>query len=78
MSRLTRPYNTTVEEYETDYFPFPIYKETAMHQRLVDIALGGARAFQESNRPGRMSQHVLLRIDVALTTHGSEVRPQPI
>lgn len=72
-SRLTRPYNASKEEYEASYFPFPVYKDLEMHKMLVGIALGGARAFQESNKPDRMSQHVLLRIDVALTTHNNEV-----
>ena len=72
-SRLTRPYDTTKEEYELTYFPFPVYKDPEMHQTLVGIALAGARAFQESDRSDRMSQHVLLRIDVALTTHNDKV-----
>ncbi len=42
---------------------------------LVDIALGGAQAFLQSERPSSMSHHVLLRIDIALTQHGNVVSP---
>ncbi|DBA69416.1 TPA: hypothetical protein ACH3X2_012829 [Trebouxia sp. C0005] len=69
-------YNSTgEEEYRDQYFPYPAWKEPAMHQMLVDVALGGAQAFAQSGRPSSMSEHVLLRIDVALTQHGNVVRP---
>ena len=49
-----------------------------MHQLLVDVALGGAEAFTQSSRPGRMSQNVLLRVDIALTQHGDTVSPYAV
>ena len=67
-------YNSTgEEEYKANYFPYPAWKEPAMHQLLVDVALGGAQAFLQSERPSRMSHNVLLRIDIALTQHGKMV-----
>ena len=70
-------YNSTgVEEFwELEFFPYPVWREPAMHQMLIDVALGGAQAFIQSQRPGRMSQNVLLRIDLALTQHGHQVGP---
>ena len=65
--------STTEEEYRESYFPYPIWKEPAMHQLLVDVALGGAKAFVLSHRPARMSHNVLLRIDIALTQHAGMV-----
>ena len=69
-------YNSTgVDEFwELQFFPYPVWREPAMHQMLIDVALGGAQAFIQSGRPGRMSQNVLLRIDLALTQHGNQVR----
>ena len=61
------------EGYEEDYFPYQVCKEPAMHQLLVDVALGGAQAFIHSQRPSRMSHNVLLRIDIALTWRGDQV-----
>ncbi len=46
-----------------------------MHQMLVDVAVGGAQAFLQSERPSSMSHHVLLRIDIALTQQGNVVSP---
>lgn len=69
-----KPLDAAREEYETPYFPFPVYKDPVMHKMLVDIALGGAQAFKLAHRPNRMVQHVLLRIDVALTRQGSQVK----
>ncbi len=67
-------YNSTgEEEYRDIYFPYPAWKEPAMHQMLVNVALGGAQAFTHSKRPSSMSEHVLLRIDIALTQHGNVV-----
>ena len=67
-------YNSTKEEeYRESYFPYPVWKEPAMHQVLVDVALGGAQAFILSQRPARMSHNVLLRIDIALTQHDGMV-----
>ncbi|DBA95115.1 TPA: hypothetical protein ACH3X1_002625 [Trebouxia sp. C0004] len=63
------------EEYRDQYFPYPAWKEPAMHRMLVDVALEGAQAFLQSERPSSMSQHVLLRIDIALTQLGNMVRP---
>ncbi|KAL0049946.1 hypothetical protein WJX82_001365 [Trebouxia sp. C0006] len=69
-------YNSTGEkEYTDKYFPYLVWKEPAMHQMLVDVALGGAQAFLQSRRPSSMSERVLLRIDIALTQHGNVVRP---
>ena len=61
------------EGYEVDYFPYQICKEPAMHELLVDVALGGAQAFIHSQQPSRMLHNVLLRIDMALTWHGDQV-----
>ena len=67
-------YNSTGEkEYTDKYFPYLVWKEPAMHQMLVDVALGGAQAFLQSRRPSSMSERVLLRIDIALTQHESVV-----
>ena len=65
------------EGYKEEYFPYPICKEPTMHQLLVDVALGGAQAFNQSQRPARMSHNVLLRIDIALTWHGDQVTSLP-
>ena len=70
---IAQPFDTAKEEYAAVYFPFSIYKDPSMHKMLTDIALGGAQAFQQSKRPNRMSQHVLLRIDIACTRFGDQV-----
>ena len=70
---IAKPFDTTKEEYATPYFPFPVHKDPSMHKMLTDVALGGAQAFQQSKRSDRMSQHVLLRIDIALTRVGKQV-----
>ncbi|KAL3131914.1 hypothetical protein ABBQ38_007617 [Trebouxia sp. C0009 RCD-2024] len=65
------------EGYKEAYFPYPICKEPAMHQLLVDTALGAAQAPRAalSRRAARMSLNVLLRVDIALSWHGDRVRP---
>ena len=67
--------STNIQEYREEYFPYPIWRAPDMHQLLVDVALCGAQAFNQSQRPSRMSYNVLLRIDIALTQHGDTVSP---
>lgn len=66
--------DTANEEFAAPHFPFIVYKDPKMHKMLLDVALGGAQAFRQAKLADRMSQHVLLRIDVALTRQGNEVR----
>ena len=55
------------DEYHVSYFPFPIWRDAAMHDLIVRAALSAAEAVAQSGRSMRMGQHVLVRSDVVLT-----------
>ena len=59
--------STHVDEYQVSWFPFPIWRDESMHNLLVRVALSAADAVAQSGRSMRMGQHVMLRVDIALT-----------
>ena len=63
-----------VDEYQVSYFPYPIWRDESMHDLIVRVALSAADAVAQSGRSMRMGQHVMLRVDIALTRQGSMVR----
>ena len=65
--------STHVDEYQLSYFPFPIWRDESMHDLLVRVALSAADAVAQSGRSMRMGQHVMLRVDIALTRQGNMV-----
>ena len=56
-----------------DHYPYPIWRDEEMHALLVNAALAAAEAIATSGRPSRTAQHVLLRVDIVLTSHGQQV-----
>ena len=56
-----------VDEYQVSYFPYPIWRDESMHDLIVRVALDAATAVAQSGRSMRMGQHVMLRVDIALT-----------
>ena len=64
-----------VDEYQVSYFPFPIWRDESMHNLLVRVALSAADAVAQSGRSMRTGQHVMLRVDIALTKQGKMVSP---
>ena len=44
-----------------------------MHGLVMHVALSAADAVAKSGRPIRMAQHVMLRVDIALTLQGRMV-----
>lgn len=63
-----------VDEYQVSYFPYPIWRDAGMHDLIVRVALSAANAVAQSGRCMRMGQHVMLRVDIALTRQGDMVR----
>ena len=63
-----------VDEYQVSYFPYPIWRDERMHDLIVRVALDAADAVAQSGRSMRMGQHVMLRVDIALTRQGNMVR----
>lgn len=64
-----------VDEYQVSYFPYPIWRDETMHDLIVRVALSAADAVAMSGRSMRMGQHVMLRVDIALTRQGNMVIP---
>ena len=64
-----------VDEYQVSYFPYPIWRDENMHDLIVRVALSAADAVAQSGRSMRMGQHVMLRVDIALTRQGNMVSP---
>lgn len=62
-----------VDEYQVSYFPYPIWRDESMHDLIVRVALDAATAVAQSSRSMRMGQHVMLRVDIALTRQGNMV-----
>lgn len=62
-----------VDEYSVSYFPYPIWRDPGMHDLIVRVALSAADAVAQSGRSMRMGQHVMLRVDIALTRQGNLV-----
>lgn len=62
-----------VDEYQVSYFPYPIWRDESMHDLIVRVALSAADAVAQSGRSMRMGQHVMLRVDIALTRQGNMV-----
>jgi len=46
-----------------------------MHELIVSVAKCAADAVAKSGRSIRMGQHVMIRVDIALTHQGALVRP---
>ena len=69
-------YNSShVDQYYVSYFPFPIWRDESMHELIVNVAKCAADAVAKSGRSIRMGQHVMIRVDIALTHQGPLVRP---
>ena len=64
-----------VDQFQVSYFPFPIWREESMHKMLVQVAKSAGKAVTSSDWPIRMAEHVMLRVDIALTRQGDVVRP---
>ncbi|DBA98213.1 TPA: hypothetical protein ACH3X1_001139 [Trebouxia sp. C0004] len=64
-----------VDQYYVSYFPFPIWRDESMHELIVNVAKCAADAVAQSGRSIRMGQHVMIRVDIALTHQGPLVRP---
>jgi len=64
-----------VDQYYVSYFPFPIWRDESMHDLIVNVAKCAADAVAHSGRSIRMGQHVMIRVDIALTHQGPLVRP---
>ncbi len=64
-----------VDQYYVSYFPFPIWRDESMHELIANVAKCAADAFAKSGRSIRMGQHVMIRVDIALTHQGPLVRP---
>ncbi len=65
--------STRVDQFQVDYFPYPIWRDESMHRLVVGVALGAAEAIAQSGRYMRMGRHVMLRVDIALTRQGNLV-----
>ncbi len=63
-----------VDQYYVSYFPFPIWRDESMHDLIVNVAKCAADAVAHSGRSIRMGQHVMIRVDIALTHQGPLVR----
>lgn len=59
--------STHAEEFNVPYFPYPIWRDEAMHNLVMHVAKNAAEAIAKSGRPIRMAEHVMLRVDIALT-----------
>ena len=64
-----------VDQYYVSYFPFPLWRDESMHELIVNVAKCAADAVANSGRSIRMGQHVMIRVDIALTHQGPLVRP---
>ena len=69
--------STHMDQFRVPYFPYPIWRDEAMHSLVMHVALSAADAIAKSGRPIRMAQHVMLRVDIALTRHGRMVSFAP-
>lgn len=58
--------------YQMDYFPYPIWRDEDMYNLLVNSAFAAAAAIDKSGRPIRTGQHVMLRVDLILTSQGQQ------
>ena len=65
--------STYVDQYQVSYFPYPIWRDAAMHDLIVRVALSAADAVATAGRSMRMGQHVMIRVDIALTSQGDRV-----
>ena len=65
--------NTHIDEFRVPYFPYPVWRDEAMHGLVMHVALSAADAVAKSGRPIRMAQHVMLRVDIALILQGRMV-----
>ena len=64
-----------VDQFQVSYFPYPIWRDESMHDLIVRVAKSAAQAVTSSDWPIRMAEHVMLRVDIALTRQGNVVRP---
>ena len=67
-----------VDQYQVSYFPYPIWRDEGMHDLIVRVAKSAADAVAQSGRPIRMAQHVMIRVDIALTAQGDLVIPSAL
>lgn len=58
--------------YTETHFPYLIWQDEEMHALLVKAAIAAADAIASSGRSIRTGQHVLLRVDIVLTTIGHQ------
>lgn len=65
--------STHIDEFRVPYFPYPLWRDKAMHELVMHVALSAADAIAKSGRPIRMAQRVMLRVDIALTVQGRMV-----
>lgn len=59
--------------YTANHFPYPVWQDEEMHSLLVNAALAAADAIATSGRPIRTGQHVMLRMDIILTSYAQKV-----
>ena len=62
-----------VDEFQVSYFPYPIWRDEGMHNLIVRVAKSASSAVTSSVWPIRMAEHVMLRVDIALTRQGDVV-----
>ena len=64
-----------VDQHMASWFPYPIWRDEAMHHLLVQVAKCAADAVAQSGRSSQMGAHVMVRVDIALTHQDGLVGP---
>lgn len=68
--------STHVEQYKVEHFPFPVWRDEAMHELLMRMARSGAeiitQARNSSQPPGNVMRS-MIRVDVVLTQQAGQV-----
>ncbi|KAL0021607.1 hypothetical protein WJX79_005085 [Trebouxia sp. C0005] len=69
--------STHVEQYKVEHFPFPVWRDEAMHELLMRMARSGAeiitQARNSSQPPGNVMRS-MIRVDVVLTQQAGQVK----
>ena len=71
--------STHIQEYTLPYFPFPIWRDEAMHELLMQMARSVASVIKEARDPDQPPGNLLgslVRVDVAVVQqHGLVSHP---
>ena len=68
--------STHVEQYKVEHFPFPIWRDEAMHELLMHMARSGAEIIKQarnSSQPPGNVMRSMIRVDVVLTQQAGQV-----